>query len=343
MLAHLTVAGDPYACGYQVGKLRRQNLRHRLDWLVPKGLARQAKKQLKRIHAVCEERFPHYVREIEGMAEGADLDYWRLLLLNSAELHALRSGCTSIAAVQNGSVFLVHNEDAAADEERREDCALITYQQGQLDFTAFTYAGLLPGSAFVWNSYGLFWAVNYLEPIATDLPDDVTPCDFTARDLVRARDLDEAVRILQAAPDASGYHYYIGQGSRLISVEQFRSELSIEEVRECVVHTNHYQHERFASRALKSRNSGKRLIQARKLIRGGVVSLQVLADRADAPHAICGKRDECGQTVATVEFSTLDNRVRTYTPGILHLEYEFALHQLARPDERSSCGRRTVL
>jgi hypothetical protein len=47
--------------------------------------------------------------------------------------------------------------------------------------------------------------------------------------------------------------------------------------------------------------------------------LRVLADRADAPYAICTLQNEELHTLSTVRFLPLQNRVEVYEPKTLEL------------------------
>ena len=84
--------GDNYRCGYEMGRVTASSVRHRLDWLAPENTQGSFGTLLHSTHRRCLEHFPAYVRELEGMADGAGVDYWRLLLLNFPELLERPSG-----------------------------------------------------------------------------------------------------------------------------------------------------------------------------------------------------------------------------------------------------------
>jgi hypothetical protein len=84
--------------------------------------------------------FSQYLHELQGIADGAEVDFWKLLYFNLPELSDSYSGCASIASREANQILLVHNEDSVA-EERLQDGFLVHYALPTVSFYAFVYAG----------------------------------------------------------------------------------------------------------------------------------------------------------------------------------------------------------
>jgi hypothetical protein len=143
---------------------------------------------------------------------------------------------------------------------------------------------------------------------------------FVSRQLMDATDVDDAVTKLKSGHNATGYHNFMGKGDRLVSVEQFRDEVSVEEVAGTSVHTNHYRHPLFAKKMKSYKHSAMRYERMNKLLRDGDDPLRVLADRANAPNAVCTLQNEELHTLSTVRFLPLQRKVELFEPRTLALQ-----------------------
>ena len=316
--------GDHYLCGRDYGAATKRNIIWRLDNFVDDDAFKGSSRELHEAHETCKQYFPQYLRELQGVADGAEVDFWKLLYFNLPELSDSDSGCTSIAIRGANETLLVHNEDSVG-EERLQDGFLVHYVLPTVSFYAFAYAGELPGTSYGWNSHGVFFTCNYLYLGFGVRLHDRTARTFVARQLMEVTDIDEAVTNLKSGYSASGYHNFIGKEDRLVSVEQFRDDVSVKEVGGTVVHTNHYLHPQFAAKMKSYKHSKMRYDRVNKLLREGYDPLRVLADRTDAPYAICTLRNEELHTLSTVRFLPLQHRVEVYEPKTLELQATFKL------------------
>src|SRR6516162_9442813 len=308
--------GDHYSCGRDYGAATKRNIIWRLNNFVDNEEFEDSSRELHAAHENCKQYFPQYLRELQGIADGAEVDFWKLLYFNLPELSDSDSGCTSIAIRGAYETLLVHNEDSVG-EERLQDGFLVHYTLPTVSFYAFAYAGELPGTCYGWNSHGAFFTCNYLYlGFGVGLQGRVSRT-FVARQLMEATNIDDAVTKLKAGHSASGYHNFIGKEDRLVSVEQFCDDVSVEEVVGTDVHTNHYLHPQFAAKMEPYKHSRMRYDRVNTLLREGYDPLRVLADRADAPYAICTLENEELHTLSTVRFLPLQHRVEVYEPKTL--------------------------
>lgn len=300
MLKIIEATGDYFTCGKTFGTSCIKNIANRLKRELANNSTEIYKNELKEIDTLCKKFYPEYIIELKGIAEGAKVDYWKLLLLNSPELMERHQGCTSIAISNKKEFYLVHNEDGNSNEDI-ENCIILHYTLPHCSFYAFTYAGELPGASYGWNSHGLYFSVNYLKPINNNINEKISR-NFIARKMLELNNIDNVKKIIKNGQDMSGYHYYMGQGNKLISIENFQDEISLNKVIGINIHTNHYLHRKFTKRANGKENSLIRQNQAEKLIKKGFQPLKILADRANLPNAICTKFGEGLHTISTVGF-----------------------------------------
>ena len=323
MLKVVEARGSYRECGHVFGTACKENIAYRLEREVPLSDLVRHREKLAKVDQQCREWYPEYVEELEGIAEGSDADYWRLLLLNTPELVERADGCTSIAVSKDDELYLVHNEDGEGNE-RTQDCTLLHYTLPHISFYAFTYDGEIAGGSYSWNSHHLYFSVNYLKPIDLTTGDWVSR-NFVARKMIEAASVQEAITILKSGQDASGYHYYLGQGEELLSMENFHNEVSVQEVRGISVHSNHYLHSAFANRVGHDEHTEVRLNRAEELVKEGVEPIQVLTDRKNAPLAICTEPNEALHTISTFAAYPKEHKAVLYEPESLKEEAVFEL------------------
>jgi hypothetical protein len=311
--------GDHYSCGRDYGAATKPNIVWRLERFVDSEEFNRSSEKLHAAQETCKQHFPQYLRELQGVADGAEVDFWKLFYFNLPELSDTDTGCTSIARRQGNKTLLVHNEDSVG-EERSHDGFLVHYTMPTVSFYAFVYAGELPGACYGWNSHGVFFTCNYLYlGFSPGLQERVSRT-FVARQLMEATDINDAVTKLKSGQNASGYHNFIGKKGRLASVEQFQDEVSIRDVAGTDIHSNHYLHPQFAAKMESYKHSRMRYDRASRLLREGQDPLRVLADRTDAPYAICTLQNEELHTLSTVRFLPSQHRVEMYEPQTLQLQ-----------------------
>ena len=325
MLKIVGARGNYRACGFAYGTQCRESIAYRLQREISVSSVDAHRPLLLEIHERITARYPEFVQELEGIAAGSECDYWRLLLLNTPEITERSAGCTSIAVTKKDEIYLVHNEDGEGDE-RAEDCVLLHYLLPDVSFYAFTYAGEIAGGSYSWNSHGLYLSVNYLTPLGTDLTSGVSR-NFVARKIIESSDIEVAIRYLNGGGDMSGYHYYIGQGTSIYSIENYKDAASAREVVGIDVHSNHYLHPQFTGRTQPSKHSDTRLQRAQELVGTDADPLSILGDRAHAPLSICTNPNEALHTISTIGFYPRDNAIILYEPGTLAREARFSLNE----------------
>jgi isopenicillin-N N-acyltransferase like protein len=247
------VAGSHREIGRQIGEACPDQIRHsilnarnlitnaysdlQLTW---EGARTQARKYL----PFAQERFPQYVDEIMGMAEGAEVSFDDVMVVNAMEavtmdaLHLTK--CTSMAVNEDrtadGHVLIVHNEDWLPEDE--QDVYLVhASPEGEPTFLAMTYGGLLPNIGF--NEKGIAQCCDSVYPTDSRIG---IPRVIVSRAILAANDLDEAIRGALIPHRAAGYNHLIAHESgELYSVEVSARRFAVLYGEDgFLAHTNHY-------------------------------------------------------------------------------------------------------
>lgn len=200
--------------------------------------------------ALHRDRFPAYISELQGIAEGAKRPFEEVFLVNlrgeftglappmSATGDTAVQGCTDCLVLTAESALVGHNEDGSPASMGHMYVVTVNPDEGP-GFSALSYPGFLPGNAFGFNQAGILHTVNHVAPRPIQVG---ASRHFLARSLLDARSLDEAVDNVTGSDRASGFNYNIGSLSerRVVSVEVAPQRHHLHEVRSCYTHTNHY-------------------------------------------------------------------------------------------------------
>jgi hypothetical protein len=324
----LEVAGDAYQVGRGLGEAAVRTIRE----IVPQLARFQAIKRdwsgsdrLKALLGASREAFPDYVREIEGIADGAGADFDDIFLWNCRgdfpgggdQSRAEEAGCTTVMVPARGDApaIIAHNEDDQAELDGRCFVARVEPENG-IGFTSFYSPGLLPGHTFAVNDAGLVQTINHIRPL-----DQVAgiPRHIIARAVLGSPDLEAALAILRRPDRASGFHHNLGQAGceGLLSVEAPASLCAVHRVTAAAVHSNHLVFPECADIDQEVANSSaSRQRRAEALISQGALEGRdasvVLGDQADADLPICRKHrggTDPGYTLATAVFAVAGGRV----------------------------------
>jgi len=249
----LYVSGSHKEIGRQIGEACRQQVQHSIDnahKLIDATYDRlhltwrSAQIQSAKYIPYSEERYPQYVEEMEGIAEGANVAFEDLTILNAMEgvtqdaLHLTK--CSSMAVNQertaNGHVLVGHNEDWLPDDE--PDVFLLHVSpNNEPPFLAFTYGGLLPNIGF--NAYGIAQCCDSVSPIDSRIG---IPRVIVSRAVLSARTISEAIRYMLVPWRAAGYNHLMAHESgELFNIEVSANNFAvIYGLEGCINHTNHY-------------------------------------------------------------------------------------------------------
>lgn len=309
----IEVSGSHHEMGRQIGEAARvqvqnsvSNARILIDAaynaleLAWDGAKIQARKYL----PFAEERYPQYVDELRGVAEGANIPFDDIMVLNAMEavtmdaLHLTR--CTSLAVnderTADGHVLAAHNEDWIPEDEG--DVLIISAKPDKdPPFLAMTYGGLLPNVGF--NAYGIAQLIDSVYPSDSRIG---IPRLVVARAVLASRRISGAIGRTLIPHRAAGYnHLLIHESGEIYSIEVSARKFEILYANDgYMVHTNHYidpqmkQIEKTPEELLSSR---VRYFRASRLLRQNekhsIKSLQAIQkDHVNIPNSICNHNIE---------------------------------------------------
>lgn len=304
----IEVSGTHCQMGRQIGEAARKQVQHSvanarllidaaygtlgLNW---QGAQIQSRKYL----PFAEERYPQYVDEMRGIAEGANVTFDDIVVLNVMEavtsdaLHLTR--CTSMAVNQehtvNGHVLAAHNEDWVPEDEN--DVLIISAKpEKEPPFLAMTYGGLLPNVGF--NAHGIAQLINSVYPSDSRVG---IPRLVVARAVLSSHRISGAIGRAVVQHRAAGYnHLLIHESGEIYSIEVSARHFEILYAHDGImVHTNHfldYQMKKIEKDPEELISSRVRYFRASRLLRQNdrhsLDSLQAIQqDHVNLPNSIC--------------------------------------------------------
>jgi predicted choloylglycine hydrolase len=249
-IKELETAGSNFKIGFDMGERFKREIHRLLDrypffleQLNPYLQTTAGQATYQDFLALHRERSPHYLRELEGIAEGAQKPFQDIFAINLRGVfrQILKqdqdSGCFDVALLNDRAAGIGHNEDA--DPSFRGNQYLVHASVDEKpEFTAFCYPGFLPGNAFGFNQHGLFFSVDHIQPHVTQVG---IGRHFIARSMLEAPSLQEAIDRATVPNQASGFSYTIGSAEerRIVIVESAPVGFRIQEVKSWICHSNH--------------------------------------------------------------------------------------------------------
>ncbi len=302
------VKGSHRQIGQQIGEACRSLIEHsitnarslvestynnlQLTW---DGAQIQARKYM----PFAQERYPQYVDELLGIAEGANVNYTELAVVNGLEavttdaLHLTK--CTSLGVNEtctaDGHVLVAHNEDWLPDDE--PDVYIVHMEPNdEPPIVAMSYGGLLPNVGF--NAAGIAQCCDTVYPSDSRIG---IPRVIVSRAVLGAKTIGQAFRHAVVPLRAAGYNHLIAHESgELYNVEvSARNFDLIYGLDGYIAHTNNYLSPKMESIENESDeliHTRVRYYRALRLLKENkkhsIKSLQaILQDHVNYPDSIC--------------------------------------------------------
>ncbi len=306
----IEVSGTHREVGQQIGekmKLKYQRILPRLRTQLPPGVAWDdmlLKGRLCLAHSRA--AYPHFVEELEGIAEAADTPFEEIFVAICEELwepaawQASSSlpagGCTDFVAcgpaTKSGATLVAHNNDLGPTAE--EDLVIFRVRAGdEPEFLGVSVAGL--GFSAGFNAAGISMTGNAVS--CSDIRSGV-PRLLIARKILAARRLGEAMDACLLPLRASNYNNVIADASgECYSMEGSATDCEPIYIDEnLMVHANHYvslpmrrfeAHPNYIGGSIIRHNRAMRLLRENYGQLSPEVFQTLLADHVNYPASIC--------------------------------------------------------
>jgi isopenicillin-N N-acyltransferase-like protein len=328
-IQQLQVCGSHHQVGLAIGKRFAPQIHRALDgyaflqgWMLPYHRSPAGQARYRVLLDLNQARYPGYIAELEGIAEGSGRPFDELFLVNmrgeyKQHVHCSQDGCFDLAVLTAGLALIGHNEDASP--AFRDNVYVVRAQiHGQPAFTALSYPGFLCGNAFGFNAAGICFSVDSVQPRDSRCG---LGRHFLARSLFEAQSIDEAINRITVPGRALGFSYTIGSVAerRIVHLEVAPETHHVREIAGCYLHANHYR-ELAGVEQVVGPSSQARLSRAQDLVRNGPPSsaagvLAILGDEDDTPYPIyrTAVLPDQGATLCTALFDLDAGWLRVYT------------------------------
>ena len=325
MIEQFEASGSHREVGFAIGQRFAGQIHRSLDTYgflqgrilpyhrTPAGQARYC--QLLELHQA---RYPDYLAELEGLAEGAEYSLETLFLVNMrGEYRGYLRGCSDCAIVTDYTTLIGHNEDGSPIF-RGNLYVVHARVEGKPAFAALSYPGFLCGNAFGFNAEGLCFSVDHVQPRSVRVG---VGRHFIARSLLEARSLDDAIQRATVPGRAAGFSYTIGsvRERRVVLVEVAPTTYHVREIRGAYFHANHYRELAPVDQVIHP-SSRARVERARAMMQESPAQtaaevLAILGDQTDEQYPIyrTATAPDQSATLCTALFDLDARQLRIYT------------------------------
>jgi predicted choloylglycine hydrolase len=286
-LPYLELAGTHFDIGVQLGRhganIVHKHLIRTHAWTTVMDFKRSNRIAVAK--SAVEQRFPHYWRELHGLAVGLGLPFDDVFAWNCrGDVWAMApDGCTTVQ-LPGREPIIAHNEDG--DPGLRGGCAVAKVMPAHgKSFTAFIYPASIPGHTFAINQSGLVQTVNN---IRSQDSGDGLPRMVLTRAVLDCETVETAVKLISGAQRAGAFHLTLADANdaRILSVEFTHSNCSVHQIAEPCVHANHLIHSETAlERQIVTGSSHSRQVRGDEILKstsGTIDPLSILWDQERA-------------------------------------------------------------
>ncbi|KAJ5386319.1 hypothetical protein N7509_008860 [Penicillium cosmopolitanum] len=309
----LNLTGSPREIGIQHGRALYEQIRSqisiyesmfqytsKISWSDVRDIAKEFKSPLQSL-------VPHIYSEMEGIAEGAELDIFDIVALNCRSEIALgrfSDGCTALSwKKSNNARVLSQNWDWTATV--KNNLAMVSIEQiGKPTIYMVTEAGIVGKIGF--NSAGVGTCLNAIR--AKPMISSKLPIHVALRLCLESTSVGSAVKTLESLGGvASAQHILVSDSTQSLGLElsPVGNKYLTEDASGLIAHSNHFIENHYVEEPPWLSGSPIRLDRIRYLaheliangvsgdtITPGLLRERIFSDTYNAPQAICCKEDE---------------------------------------------------
>lgn len=331
---YIKVCGTPRERGYQIGQQLKNEIM--TNFLNQKEYYRSTEvfdydswgNIAKRYVPMMEKWTPEVLEEMYGMAEGAEIEFSKILSLTTAYeksfgRNLVSDKCTSFfvtgKASKDGKTIAAQTNDENLLEWRNELDVVIHHKTEKgTEMLIYTHPGI-PAYMGI-NNHGLSILWTYIDNGKTS---DGVPTNSIIRHILSLSNIDEAVRFLQAVPHDIPNHYGLADvNGNLVCAECFPDKVYITREENSFVHTNHNVYALQEPECTVSKTTFDRYATMKSLVQRNwgqidvYAAMEFLKSHEKDTHSICSH--PCSQRPWS---KTLAAMVFELDKGMLHLAF----------------------
>jgi isopenicillin-N N-acyltransferase-like protein len=246
------VEGKGHELGLQIGKLCKEQIQKTINtsnnWFMERKNRDQNQPDfLNENLIITKQNFPQYIEEIRGYADGADVDFRDIWILNSADYFS-EDKCSDIILKSKNKIIQAHNEDFNSYNSQNSYFLHIGGQKSEI--LAHTYPGVIPGFSFAMNSHGISVTCNSIPN--TDRNQGVSR-KIIDRWALESTSLEQFIDRITFKPRSGVFSYNLASSIefKAFNIESTEEEIQISNPDDSdgfLQHTNHYICEKWKSR-----------------------------------------------------------------------------------------------
>ena len=327
----LEVSGTNYEMGKQIGEAFKTSLNRKAKKLTKTLEDPLLYKKIMDIRKKLEKDFPFILEEINGKAEGAEIDKNVTLLMHSPELLWKNEGCsTAIMIDKENDVLFSHNEDER--DFKKNETMIVKYVYEDHWVIGYTACDKVIGSCFGFNSYGLLFSSNLI--INHGINTDYVSRYILQRYLTEANSISDLRKRLKDIEVASPFSFNVVDINKC---KAYNFEKDLKKVVETKITDRYARANHFKTRkgeVNKSESSDFRDVKATELIykldreKVKLKDVKKIMDYKTKNHnksiLLLDNDKNVSQTVANLTYSTKEN-IAIITDYLGNMVYEYYL------------------
>ncbi|NHJ49080.1 MAG: hypothetical protein FK733_14935 [Asgard group archaeon] len=315
-IPYFRVNGTNYEIGLQIGKKFKKQINdtisNRDKFSALKTWDIEDSSRINKMLELSKEVFPDYIEEMQGLADGAGLEFRDIFIHNSMHLLDLANCSTGVFKFPD-KIYLAHNEDFDPIMEQNSYFIFVEQENGN-DFFAHCYPGVIPGMSFGFNTAGLLLTCNFVPDPTKSL--GVSRILF-GRAILEQKSIQDAIKVIDSyAPRTGGASYtlYSLNEKRAVNVETTGLDSTQIEIIDRFFRANHYISDQFKHHPIhcqdtvvRQEGGDKRIHEVEKTLDG---ILEVLLD--DTVFLSMKDTENRYQTNCTIQIEISDDLYMKY-------------------------------
>lgn len=234
----LHVKGTYSEIGKAIGKAQKKEIISLLGSIIIKEEIKAISEKALIRH---KKAFPEFVQELEGIANGAGVDFLSLFAFNCFEdrisFKSHEEKCTTIFWPDKKGGFIGHNEEEFGFNYGK----LLLVQADVADkgsFLSLNYPGILCGDSISINSHGMIHTIDTIYPLK--ITRNGYARSFIGRALLESSSLKQTKQVLAKFPNFEGLYIlaYSKNEKKCIGIETYGNKISVMNLKEIRVVTD---------------------------------------------------------------------------------------------------------